>query len=79
MSLQPLPDGLGAESRALTSRSSRAVHTGGMSNQEMRPDELVCAEGEAVPGVEIIAPREVPLGGPRAMLVRRTLPSRQRS
>nr|WP_235736348.1 pirin family protein [Nocardioides alcanivorans] len=50
-----------------------------MSNQEMRPDELVCAEGEAVPGVEIIAPREVPLGGPRAMLVRRTLPSRQRS
>ena len=29
--------------------------------------------------VEVLPPREVPLGGPRAMLVRRTLPSRQRS
>ena len=29
--------------------------------------------------VEVITPREVPLGGPRAMTVRRTLPQRQRS
>ncbi len=29
--------------------------------------------------VELIEPRDVPLGGPRAMTVRRTLPSRQRS
>lgn len=29
--------------------------------------------------VEVLAPREVPLGGPRAMTVRRTLPQRQRS
>lgn len=29
--------------------------------------------------VEIITPREVPLGGPRAMTVRRTLPTKQRS
>ncbi len=30
-------------------------------------------------GVQVIVPREVPLGGPRAMTVRRTLPARQRS
>ncbi len=29
--------------------------------------------------IELIEPREVPLGGPRAMRVRRTLPSRERS
>ena len=29
--------------------------------------------------VEVIVPREVPLGGPRAMSVRRTLPQRGRS
>jgi len=29
--------------------------------------------------IEVIEPREVPLGGPRAMTVRRTLPSRRRS
>ena len=32
-----------------------------------------------VDDVQILMPREVPLGGPRAMPVRRTLPSRQRS
>jgi redox-sensitive bicupin YhaK (pirin superfamily) len=32
-----------------------------------------------VTGVNILSAREVPLGGPRAMLVRRTLPSRARS
>ena len=29
--------------------------------------------------VEVLSPREVPLGGPRAMRVRRTLPQRHRS
>ena len=29
--------------------------------------------------VEVLTPREVPLGGPRAMRVRRTLPQRHRS
>ncbi|CAM3334693.1 pirin family protein [Nocardioides dubius] len=50
-----------------------------MSNPEHDPGVLVCTEGAPVPGLEVIEPREVPLGGPRAMLVRRTLPSRQRS
>jgi len=49
-----------------------------MSNPEGKPDELVCAGSEAE-GVEIMGPREVPLGGPRAMSVRRTLPQRHRS
>lgn len=49
-----------------------------MSNEEARPDELVCSGTEAA-GVEIMTPREVPLGGPRAMRVRRTLPQRERS
>lgn len=39
----------------------------------------MCAAGEVAPGVEVVEPREVPLGGPRAMHVRRTLPSRHRS
>lgn len=49
-----------------------------MSNLEDRPDEVTC---EAGPGstVEVMVPREVPLGGPRAMRVRRTLPQRHRS
>jgi len=49
-----------------------------VSNEEARPDELVCTGAEA-PGVEIMTPREVPLGGQRAMTVRRTLPQRGRS
>ncbi|WP_179954761.1 pirin family protein [Georgenia wutianyii] len=49
-----------------------------MTNLERRPQERVCVArpGE---GVELVAPRDVPLGGPRAMTVRRTLPSRERS
>ena len=50
-----------------------------MSNQEVDPGEVVCGGGEAPNGVEILEPREVPLGGPRAMTVRRTLPQRHRS
>jgi redox-sensitive bicupin YhaK (pirin superfamily) len=59
-----------------------------VSNLQAYPDEVVGA-GEAgagiggtgsgiggVEGLTLLAPREVPLGGPRAMLVRRTLPHR---
>lgn len=59
-----------------------------MSNTELRPDEVVCCDGGAahldrrlagaVP-VEVILPRLVPLGGPRAMTVRRVLPHKQRT
>jgi quercetin 2,3-dioxygenase len=51
-----------------------------MSNTETLPTELTCPGG--VPGtgaVEVLTAREVPLGGPRAMTVRRTLPQRKRS
>lgn len=52
-----------------------------MSNLEREPAEILVAERpDAGPGpVEILAAREVPLGGPRAMTVRRTLPQRGRS
>ena len=53
-----------------------------MSNVETRPAEVVCAADDggaspvgAVP-IRVLTPREVPLGGPRAMSVRRTLPQR---
>ncbi|WP_278315124.1 pirin family protein [Lolliginicoccus levis] len=50
-----------------------------MSNTEAHPAELNCTAASSQGEVEILAPRDVPLGGPRAMLVRRTLPQRQRS
>ena len=54
-----------------------------MSNLDTRPEEVASApapgRGAAGAAVEILSPREVPLGGPRAMNVRRTLPQRQRS
>ncbi|WP_017623880.1 pirin family protein [Nocardiopsis chromatogenes] len=65
-----------------------------MSNVETRPSEqTVCAPGTAPgapgpalppappaaePDIELLAPREVPLGGPRAMPVQRSLPNRER-
>jgi redox-sensitive bicupin YhaK (pirin superfamily) len=49
-----------------------------VSNPERDPDEITCAAAPAA-AVEIMVPREVPLGGPRAMQVRRTLPQRHRS
>ncbi|MGO4535935.1 pirin family protein [Leifsonia sp. 2MCAF36] len=51
-----------------------------MSNLERDPAELV-AETSVLTDtrVEILEPRDVPLGGPRAMTVRRTLPQRRRS
>ncbi|MGU3436166.1 pirin family protein [Actinomycetes bacterium M1A6_2h] len=51
-----------------------------MSNLEEVPTETVCSPSVRVRSdVEVIVPREVPLGGPRAMTVRRTLPSRERT
>lgn len=50
-----------------------------MTNLEVRPAEIEAACGAREPGVELVGPRDVPLGGPRAMTVRRTLPSRTRS
>jgi redox-sensitive bicupin YhaK (pirin superfamily) len=49
-----------------------------VSNLETDPQELV-GRDERGAGVEVLEPREVPLGGPRAMSVRRTLPQRARS
>ena len=47
-----------------------------------RPGDLAGAEragGVSATGVEILEPRDVPLGGPRAMTVHRSLPQRRRS
>ncbi|WP_125612311.1 pirin family protein [Specibacter cremeus] len=48
-----------------------------MSNLESNAPELLCPSSPGT--VEVLSPRLVPLGGPRAMTVRRTLPQRQRS
>jgi redox-sensitive bicupin YhaK (pirin superfamily) len=51
-----------------------------MSNLERDPAEVVATSAVLTDaGVEILEPRDVPLGGPRAMTVRRTLPQRRRS
>ena len=50
-----------------------------MSNTEVAPQEILCETDGTCAGVELLVPRHVPLGGPRAMDVRRTLPQRQRS
>jgi redox-sensitive bicupin YhaK (pirin superfamily) len=50
-----------------------------MSNLEVEPAEVVCTDDAVVSRIEVLEPREVPLGGPRAMTVRRTLPQRARS
>ncbi|GAA3925095.1 pirin family protein [Microbacterium soli] len=50
-----------------------------MSNQESNPIESVLGPGALCTDVEVLTPREVPLGGPRAMPVYRTLPQKQRS
>jgi quercetin 2,3-dioxygenase len=49
-----------------------------MSNLETAPAEVTCSASH-LEGLEVLRPREVPLGGPRAIRVRRTLPQRQRS
>ncbi|MFF3916818.1 pirin family protein [Streptomyces sp. NPDC001852] len=56
-----------------------------MSNVETKPAELRCGgavDDEQPAGtarVDVLTPRAVPLGGPRAMTVRRTLPQRART
>ncbi len=50
-----------------------------MSNLEAAPAELECRGGEPAREAEVLDARDVPLGGPRAMRVRRTLPQRKRS
>jgi len=49
-----------------------------MSNLEAAPVEVACGAAQAA-GIEVLHPREVPLGGPRAIRVQRTLPQRKRS
>ena len=49
-----------------------------MSNLEKDPAEVLLDDRPAT-GVEVLEPREVPLGGSRALMVRRTLPQRARS
>ncbi|MEV7485343.1 MULTISPECIES: pirin family protein [Streptomyces] len=41
--------------------------------------DRVAPQTDPGPGVEVLTPRDVPLGGPRAMTVRRTLPQRART
>ncbi|MFE1442602.1 pirin family protein [Streptomyces sp. NPDC058739] len=55
-----------------------------MSNIETGPVEMRCGTDTAEtpvaePRVDVLTPRDVPLGGPRAMTVRRTLPQRART
>ncbi len=53
-----------------------------MTNTELDPAEIVCRSSglpDREAGTEVLGPRDVPLGGPRAMTVRRTLPTKQRS
>ena len=51
-----------------------------MSNTETVPVELSCpGAAPGSDGVQLLSAREVPMGGPRAMPVRRTLPQRARS
>ena len=50
-----------------------------MSNLDTRPTEVTCADVAPGVGVVTLTPRDVPLGGIRAMTVRRTLPQRARS
>jgi quercetin 2,3-dioxygenase len=50
-----------------------------VSNVEADPLELTCHSAQGNGTVEVLEPRDVPLGGPRAMAVRRTLPQRARS
>jgi quercetin 2,3-dioxygenase len=53
-----------------------------MSNLEAAPAEVACSASpvaDVSPVIQVLTPREVPLGGPRAIRVQRTLPQRQRS
>ena len=50
-----------------------------MTNLDVNPQEVVCVEDPDRATTQLLTPREVPLGGPRAMTVRRALPQRARS
>ena len=50
-----------------------------MTNLEKNPTLSVLEPGEPCTSVEVLTPREVPLGGIRAMTVYRTLPQKRRS
>ncbi len=50
-----------------------------VTNPERDPAEVRLGPGGGGPALEVLTPREVPLGGLRAMTVRRTLPQRQRT
>jgi redox-sensitive bicupin YhaK (pirin superfamily) len=51
-----------------------------MSNLEKNPAEVVCTDRDEAGAPTVVLPyRDVPLGGPRAMTVRRSLPQRERS
>lgn len=52
-----------------------------MSNDEatiVENSEVACREEAAAAGLELLLPRDVPLGGPRAMPVQRVLPNKHR-
>jgi hypothetical protein len=49
-----------------------------VSNLEQRPVETECGGVDIAAEPELLTPRDVPLGGPRALHVRRTLPHRHR-
>jgi redox-sensitive bicupin YhaK (pirin superfamily) len=62
------------------SPGSRRPYARDVSNLEPRPAEATAGGLATVsrePARRVLEPREVPLGGPRAMLVRRTLPHRE--
>ncbi len=50
-----------------------------MSNLDMHPSPQECRAIDAATAIEVLHARDVPLGGPRAIGVRRTLPQRRRS
>ena len=50
-----------------------------MTIRERHTVDAAAADGGSGSRVEVMTPRDVPLGGPRSMGVRRTLPQRQRS
>lgn len=50
-----------------------------MSDPDPDPREVLSVAGACSGVAELLEPRDVPLGGPRAMTVRRTLPQRRRS
>lgn len=58
-----------------------AAYAGGMSNDEatiVENSEDACVAAAAEAGLELLLPRDVPLGGPRAMPVLRVLPNKHR-